>query len=102
MEITKISDRVDALENESNHGTEENKSVGAVNIEFTGDHLFSSLSDLVQSRSFGPSYGNVQPSNDNSDLINQKSQRKVFILLKKCVLSSIVWGTLFRTVFDDK
>ena len=37
MEITKISDRVDALENESNDGTEETKSVGAVNIEFTGE-----------------------------------------------------------------
>ena len=37
MEITKISDRVDALENQSNDGTEETKSVGAVNIEFTGE-----------------------------------------------------------------
>ena len=37
MEITKISDRVDALENESNDGSEETKSVGAVNIEFTGE-----------------------------------------------------------------
>ena len=37
MEITKISDRVDALENESNDGSEETKSVGAVNIEFNGE-----------------------------------------------------------------
>ena len=36
MEITKISDRVDAIENESNDGTEETKSVDAVNIDFTG------------------------------------------------------------------
>ena len=36
MEITRISDRVNALENESNDKTEETKSVGAVNIEFTG------------------------------------------------------------------
>ena len=36
MEIAKISDRVDALENDSNNGAEENKSVGGVNIEFTG------------------------------------------------------------------
>ena len=41
MEMTKITDRVDILENESNDETEETKSVGAVNIEFTGDHLFS-------------------------------------------------------------
>ena len=41
MEITKISDRVEKLENQSNDGTEETKSVGAVNIEFTGesDHI---------------------------------------------------------------
>ena len=31
-----MSDRVDALENESNDETEKTKSVGAVNIEFTG------------------------------------------------------------------
>ena len=36
MEVTKMSDRVDALENESNDETEKTKSVGAVNIEFTG------------------------------------------------------------------
>ena len=86
MEITKISDRVDALENESNDETEETKSVGAVNIEFTGDHLFSGLSDLVQSRSYGPSYGNVPPSNDNSDLINQKITKEGFHFAEKVCL----------------
>ena len=44
MEITKISDRVDALENKSKFDeSEETKSVGAVNIEFTGDHLFQKI-----------------------------------------------------------
>ena len=38
MEITKISDRVDALENKSKFDeSEETKSVGAVNIEFNGE-----------------------------------------------------------------
>ena len=36
MEITKISDRIDVLENQSTDDGEEVKSVGAVNIEFTG------------------------------------------------------------------
>ena len=36
MEMTKVTDRMDALENESNDENEETKSVGAVNIEFTG------------------------------------------------------------------
>ena len=36
MELTKVTDRVDALENNSNDDNEETKSVGAVNIEFTG------------------------------------------------------------------
>ena len=74
MEMTKITDRVDILENESNDETEETKSVGAVNIEFTGDHLFSGLSDLVQSRR----YGNVPPSNDNSDSINKNITKEGF------------------------
>ena len=65
MEMTKITDRVDILESESNDGSEETKSAGTVNIEFTGDHLFSGLSDLVQSRRYGSSYGNVPPSNDD-------------------------------------
>ena len=36
MEMTKVTDRIDALENESNDMNEETKSVGAINIEFTG------------------------------------------------------------------
>ena len=85
MEITKISERVDALENESNDESEETKSVGAVNIEFTGEFVdqiwtleiipntivlkqpFSGLSDLIHSRSYNPSYGNGQPLNGNFD-----------------------------------
>ena len=78
MEITKISDRVDALENDSHDKIEETKSVGAVNIEFTGDHLFSGLSDLVQSRRYGPSHGNVPTPNDISDPINQKITKEGF------------------------
>ena len=39
MELTKVTDRVDALENESNDEIEETKSVGAVNIEFTGEFI---------------------------------------------------------------
>ena len=35
MELTKVTDRVDALENKSDEESEETKSVGAVNIEFT-------------------------------------------------------------------
>ena len=35
MELTKVIDRVDALENESHDESEDTKSVGAVNIEFT-------------------------------------------------------------------
>ena len=65
MEITKISDRVDVLENESSDDLEETKGVGAVNIEFTGDHLLSGLSDLVQSRRYGPANGYMSSSNDN-------------------------------------
>ena len=38
--MTKISDRVDILESESNDGIEETKSVGAVNIDFTGKLTF--------------------------------------------------------------
>ena len=37
MELTKVTDRVDALENESDDENDEIKSVGAVNIEFTGE-----------------------------------------------------------------
>ena len=37
MELTKVTDRVDALENESHDDNDEIKSVGAVNIEFTGE-----------------------------------------------------------------
>ena len=36
MEMTKVTDRVDALEIDANDDTVETKSVGAVNIEFTG------------------------------------------------------------------
>ena len=72
MEMTKITDRVDILENGSNDETEETKSAGAINIEFTGDHLFSGLSDLVQSRRYGA------PSNDNSDPIYQKITKEGF------------------------
>ena len=36
MELTKVTDRVDTLENQSKDENEETKSVGAVNIEFTG------------------------------------------------------------------
>ena len=36
MKMTKITDRVDVLENKSNDENEATKSVGAVNIEFTG------------------------------------------------------------------
>ena len=36
MELTKVTDRVDSLENHSNDEIEDTKSVGAVNIEFTG------------------------------------------------------------------
>ena len=44
MEVTKVSDRVDALENQSNDENEEKKSVGAVNIEFTGKSILRGLS----------------------------------------------------------
>ena len=64
MELTKVTDRVDALENDSNDDNDETKSVGAVNIEFTGEFLrfycprisvlnFLGLSDLIQARSHG-------------------------------------------------
>ena len=72
MELTKVTDRVDALENKSHDENDEIKSVGAVNIEFTGETIrrrpaaglvigresvhskpFSGLSDLIQSRSQG-------------------------------------------------
>ena len=39
MKMTKITDRVDVLENRSNDENEATKSVGAVNIEFTGKFL---------------------------------------------------------------
>ena len=39
MKMTKITDRVDVLENKSNDENEATKSVGAVNIEFTGEFL---------------------------------------------------------------
>ena len=42
MELTKVTDRVDALENDSNDDNDEAKSVGAVNIEFTGEFLMAS------------------------------------------------------------
>lgn len=74
--MTKITDRVDILESGSNDETEETKSVGAINIEFTGDHLFSGLSDLGHSRRYGPSYGSQ--SNDNSDPIHQKITKEGF------------------------
>ena len=40
MEMTKITDRLDILESESNDEIEETKSSGAVHIEFSG-MLFS-------------------------------------------------------------
>ena len=43
MEVSKVSDRVDALENESNDENDETKSVGAVNIEFTGKFIIKTL-----------------------------------------------------------
>ena len=46
MEVTKVSDRVDALENESNDDNEETKSVGAVNIEFTPNFSGMALSNF--------------------------------------------------------
>ena len=39
MELTKVTERVDALENQSPDDNEETKSVGAVNIEFTGETI---------------------------------------------------------------
>ena len=39
MKMTKITDRVDVLENKSNDENEATKSVGAVNMEFTGKLL---------------------------------------------------------------
>ena len=42
METTKITDRLDILESESNDENEETKGVGAVHIEFNGK-LFSEL-----------------------------------------------------------
>ena len=54
MELTKVTDRVDALENQSNDDIEETKSVGGVNIH----HIFG-LSDLIQSRNSGNA---IQPA----------------------------------------
>ena len=42
--MTNITDRMHVLESESNNKTEQTLNVGPVNLEFTGDHLFSSLS----------------------------------------------------------
>ena len=39
MKMTTITDRVDVLENQSNNENEATKSVGAVNMEFTGKFL---------------------------------------------------------------
>ena len=47
MEVTKVSDRVDALENQPNAENGETKSVGAVNIEFTGKFItFATKTEL--------------------------------------------------------
>ena len=46
MELTKVTDRVDTLENQLNDENEETKSVGAVNIEFTGEFI-TDLSELL-------------------------------------------------------
>ena len=46
MELTKVTDRVDTLENQLNDENEETKSVGAVNIEFTGEFI-GNLSELL-------------------------------------------------------
>ena len=46
MELTKVTDRVDSLENQSNDENEQAKSVGAVNIEFTGEFI-TDLSELL-------------------------------------------------------
>ena len=87
MEMTKITDRLDILESESNDENEETKSSGAVHIEFNG-MLFSEyktttefvkikisgFSDLIQSR-----YGDGGLSNDNSDqVIKQKLTKDGF------------------------
>ena len=87
MEMTKITDRLDILESESNDEIEETKSAGAVHIEFNGmlfseyktttEHVkikISGFSDLIQSR-----YGDGGPSNDNSDqVIKQKLTKDGF------------------------
>ena len=81
MEVTKVSDRVDALENQSNNENEETKSVGAVNIEFTGKSLLSrffsvclveltvflGLSDLIHSRRIGNDVPSTVISNPSID-----------------------------------
>ena len=79
--MTKLSDRVDELQNESNDESEETGSHGAVNIEFHGEknnlgqtELVRTigmknclgLSDLLQSQRNGPS--NQQPLNDNREI----------------------------------
>ena len=50
MELTKVTDRVDALENQSNDHTKETKSVGAVNIEFTGEQTNYFSSNIMSDR----------------------------------------------------
>ena len=88
METTKITDRLDILESESNDENEETKGVGAVHIEFNGKLFseyktttesikmtFSGFSDLIQSQR----YGDGGPSNDNSiQVIKQKLTKEGF------------------------
>ena len=89
MEVTKVSDRVDALENQSNDDNEETKSVGAVNIEFTPNFSgmassknkycwtfdFLGLSDLILSKRLE----DEAPSTVISDpSISQKITKKGF------------------------
>ena len=93
METTKITDRLDILESESNDENEETKGVGAVHIEFNGKLFseyktttesikmtFSGFSDLIQSQR----YGDGGPSNDNSDqVIKQKLTKEGFNAIAK-------------------
>ena len=46
--MTTITDRVDVLENKSNDENEATKSVGAVNIEFTGEFHKKTLPSVVK------------------------------------------------------
>ena len=66
MKMTKITDRVDVLENKSNDENEATKSVGAVNIEFTGKFL--KITDPLKSP--GWTVRSFRDGNRNCKLIN--------------------------------